>query len=116
MIFTRPSDFEIEFGDVVGILEEMGNGFIALNAGSDFPIGTEDDVLNFFFEDGRSVAVGFPNDDIFVEGDGAIGIHGAQAKLGKIHNDRRLREGMGNPAPALEGEANLADAGGWRRV
>ena len=94
----------------------MGHDFVPLNAGSHIPVGPEDDVLDLFFKDRRLVAVGFSNDDVLVEGDGAIRVHRAYSKLRKIHNHGRLWEGMRKPAPPFERQLDLANAGRRRRI
>jgi hypothetical protein len=65
--------FKIMLGDVVRVLLDVWHDFVPLNAGSHLPIGTEDHVLNLFLKDRGLVAVGFSNDDVLVEGDGALG-------------------------------------------
>src|SRR5579872_906745 len=103
-------------GDVVWILLNVGDDFVALNAGSHIPVGPEDHVLDLFLKSRRLVAVGFSNDDVLVEGDGAIGVHGAHTILRKIHNYGRLWEGMRNPTPPFERQFDLANAGRRRRI
>src|SRR5271167_633497 len=103
-------------GDVAWVLLDVGHDFASLNAGSHVPIGPEDHVLDVFLKDRRLVAVGLSNDDVLVEGDSAVRVHGAYTKLGKVDHDRRLREGMRKPAPAFERQLDLANAGGGRRI
>src|ERR1700691_2778098 len=103
-------------GDVVRILLDVGHDFVPLNAGSHLPVGPEDHVLDLFLKDRRLVAVGFSDDDILVEGDGAIWVHRAYTKLRKIHNHGRLREGMRKPAPAFKRQLDLANADCRRRI
>src|SRR5262249_1154476 len=67
-------------------------------------------------EDRRFVAVRLSNDDVLIEQDGSVGVHRSQAILRKIHNHRTLRKGVRKPAPALQGQLNLANAGGAGRV
>ncbi len=62
------------------------------------------------------MAVGFSNDDVLVEGDGAIRVHRAHTILRKIYNHRRLWEGMRQPAPPFERQLDLANAGCRRRI
>src|SRR5580658_10617354 len=104
-------------GDVVRVLQDMGHDFVPLNAGSHIPVGPEDHVLDLFLKERRLVAsVSFSNDDVLVEGDGAIRVHHAHTKLRKIHNHGRLWEGMRKPAPPFERQLDLANAGRRRRV
>src|SRR5580658_10521788 len=103
-------------GDVVRILLDVGHDFAPLNAGSHVPVGAEDHVLDLFLKDWRLVAIGFSNDDVLVEGDGTIRVHRACTKLRKIYNHGGLREGMWKPAPALERQLDLTNAGVWRRI
>src|SRR5580692_8547891 len=103
-------------GDVVRVLLDMWHDFVSLNAGSHLPVGPEDHVLDLFLKDRRLVAVGFSDDDVLVEGDGAIRIHRAHTILRKIHNHGRLWKGMRKPAPAFEGQLDLANADRRRRI
>src|SRR5580700_1441680 len=104
-------------GNVVRIFQDVGHDFVSLNAGSHVPVGPENHVLDLFLKERRLVAaVGFSNDDVLVEGDGAIRVHRAYAKLGKIHNHGRLREGMRKPAPPFERQLDLANADRRRRI
>src|SRR5271163_3392465 len=97
-------------GDVAWVLLDVGHDFVALNAGSHVPIGPKNHILDVFLKDRGLVAVGFSNDDVLVEGDGAVRVHCAYTKLGKVDHDRRLREGMRKPAPAFERQLDLANA------
>src|SRR5271163_2211820 len=103
-------------GDVVRVLLDVWHDFVPLNAGSHLPVGPEDHVLDLFLKDRRLVAVGLSNDDVLVEGDSAVRVHGAYTKLGKVDHDRRLREGMRKPAPAFERQLDLANAGRGRGI
>src|ERR1700688_2970897 len=103
-------------GDVVRVLLDVWHDFVPLNAGSHLPVGPEDHVLDLFLKDRRLVAVSFSNDDVLVEGDGAIRVHHAYTKLRKIHNHRGLWEGMREPAPPFQRQLDLANADGWRRI
>src|SRR3984885_4673596 len=104
-------------GNVVRIFQDVGHDFVSLNAGSHVPVGPENHVLDLFLKERRLVAaLGFSNDDVLVEGDRAIRVYRAYAKLGKIHNHGRLREGMRKPAPPFERQLDLANADGRRRI
>ena len=108
--------FKIMLGDVVRVLLDVWHDLVPLNAGSHVPVGAEDHVLDLFLKDRRLVAVGFSNDDVLVEGDGAIRVHRAYTILRKIHNHGRLWEGMRKPAPPFERQLDLANAGRRRRI
>ncbi len=96
---VRRDHLKIVLGDVIGIFLNMWHDFAALNAGRDFPVRPEDDVLNLFLKNRRFVAIGFSDDDVLIERDRAIRIHGPQPILGQIHDHGRLREGVRKPAP-----------------
>src|SRR5579864_1388876 len=103
-------------GYVVRVLLNVWHDFVPLNAGSHFPVGPEDHVLDLFLKGRRLVAVGFSNDDVLVEGDGAIRVHRSYTILRKIHNHGRLWEGMRKPAPPFERQLDLANASRRRRI
>src|SRR5579864_1967130 len=103
-------------GDVVRVLLDVRHDLVPLDAGSHLPVGPEDHVLDLFLKNRRLVAVGFSNDDVLVEGDGAIRVHRAYTILGKIHNQGRLWKGMRNPAPPFERQLDLANADRRRRI
>ena len=77
--------------------------------GGTIPVGTEDDVLHVLLEYGRLVPKRFADDHIHGEDGLMAGVDGAQAKLRNIHDHRRLRELVGQPAPAPSVKRELLD-------
>jgi hypothetical protein len=66
------NDLKTMLGDVVRALLDVGDDFVPLNARSHVPIGAENNVLDLSLKNRRLVTVGFSNDDVLVEGNGAI--------------------------------------------
>src|ERR1700735_4739196 len=98
------------FGDIVRVLLDMWHDFVPLNAGSHIPVRTEHDILDLFLKERRPMAVSFSDDDVLIEGNGAIRVHRAYTKLRKIYNHGGLWKGMRKPAPPFERQLDLANA------
>src|SRR5438477_1310850 len=89
---------------VAAVFVDRRNDFGATDGWRYVPVRTEHDELHIFFEDWRLGAIGLPHNNVRSKAYRAVTVKRSQTKFRNVDDDRRLRQFVWHPAPALQSQ------------